>query len=116
VQLLAVDNDPQALTATADNAGRNSIAPQRLDIALPENVRSRDWQGRADLVVANILAGPLADLSGELCSFLASGGQLVLAGLLDTQADALIEHYAPRIELSILQQQAEWVCLAGKLP
>lgn len=115
-QLLAVDNDPQALSATADNAARNNIAAESLEIALPGRYEQQDWQGSANLVLANILAGPLATLAPELCDFLAPGGQLVLAGLLDTQADELIRHYAPRISLSVLQQQAEWVCLGGRLP
>lgn len=114
-QLLAVDNDPQALTATADNAARNDIDPKQLQIALPGSYEPQAWQGSSNFVLANILAGPLAALSQELCDFLAPGGQLVLAGLLDTQAEDLIAHYAPRIELSILHQQAEWVCLGGRL-
>ncbi|MFT4767931.1 MAG: ribosomal protein L11 methyltransferase [Glaciecola sp.] len=114
-QLLAVDNDPQALTATADNAARNSIDPDSLQITPPGNYELNDWQGSANLVLANILAGPLVALSQELCDFLAPGGQLVLAGLLDTQAEELIAHYAPRLELSVLEQQAEWVCLGGRL-
>ncbi|EED30605.1 ribosomal protein L11 methyltransferase [gamma proteobacterium NOR5-3] len=114
-QLLAVDNDPQALTATADNAARNDINPRSLQIALPGHYEAAHWQGSTNLVLANILAGPLAALSQELCDFLAPGGQLVLAGLLDTQAEELIAHYAPRLELSVLQQQAEWVCLGGRL-
>ncbi|WP_439100580.1 50S ribosomal protein L11 methyltransferase [Congregibacter sp.] len=114
-QLLAVDNDPQALIATADNAQRNGIDHNQLTIALPGDFDRAHWQGVTDLVLANILAGPLAALSRELCDFLAPGGQLILAGLLDTQADALIEHYSPRLKLSVLQQQAEWVCLGGTL-
>lgn len=113
--LLAVDNDPQALTATADNAGRNGIGAGQLEIALPGDFDKARWHGSTNLVLANILAGPLAELSDTLCNFLAPGGQLILAGLLDTQAEALIAHYAPRIELSIVRQQAEWVCLAGEL-
>ncbi|MFK8042328.1 50S ribosomal protein L11 methyltransferase [Congregibacter sp.] len=115
VELLAVDNDPQALVATADNANRNGVHADQLEIALPGNFASDEWQASTDLVLANILAGPLAALSDELCDFLAPGGQLVLAGLLDTQADALIKHYAPRLQLSVLHQQAEWVCLGGVL-
>lgn len=112
-RLLAVDNDPQALIATADNASRNGIDPQRVEIALPGAFQKQEWQGAANVVLANILAGPLADLAEELCGFLAPGGQLVLAGLLDTQAESLIAHYAPQISLTVLHQQAEWVCLGG---
>ncbi|MFK7830523.1 MAG: 50S ribosomal protein L11 methyltransferase [Congregibacter sp.] len=113
--LLAVDNDPQALQATAANATRNSIAETALELALP-NAYARDtWQHSADLVLANILAGPLATLSGVLCDLIAPGGRLILAGLLDTQAEALIAHYSPRIALTIHSQSDDWVCLAGTL-
>lgn len=113
IELLAVDNDPQALIATADNAARNGIDPHSLKIKLPGTYAKQDWQSSANVVLANILAGPLAELSQELCDFLAPGGQLILAGLLDTQAETLIEHYAPRMSLSVLYQQEDWVCLGG---
>jgi len=112
-QLLAVDNDPQALIATAANAARNDIDPHSLEIKLPGAYQNQDWRGSANLVLANILAGPLAELSEVLCDFLAPEGTLVLAGLLETQAEQLIAHYAPQINLSVLQQEAEWVCLGG---
>jgi ribosomal protein L11 methyltransferase len=112
-RLLAVDNDPQALNATADNAQRNGIDDTVLEIALPGRYKASSWEGQADLVLANILAGPLAALSDELCGFLRPGGELILAGLLESQADELIAHYAPRMTLRAINQQAEWVCLAG---
>jgi ribosomal protein L11 methyltransferase len=113
-QLLAVDNDPQALAATADNASRNGIDAATLDIALPGAYNASAWEREADLVLANILAGPLAALSSELCGFLKPGAELILAGLLDSQANALIDHYAPQLQLSAIDQQAEWVCLSGR--
>lgn len=115
VKLLAVDNDPQALIASADNASRNGIDPHSFEIALPGNYDAQSWRGSADLVLANILAGPLAALSGELCDFLVPGGDLILAGLLESQAEELIAHYAHRLQLRVLDQQAEWVCLGGVL-
>lgn len=113
-RLLAVDNDPQALSATADNAQRNGIEAAALEIALPGKYQASSWEAQADLVLANILAGPLAALSDELCGFLRPGGELILAGLLESQADELISHYAPRMALRAIKQQAEWVCLAGR--
>jgi ribosomal protein L11 methyltransferase len=113
-KLLAVDNDPQALSATADNAQRNGVGAAALEIALPGKYRAPVWEAQADLVLANILAGPLAALSDELCGFLKPGGELILAGLLESQADELIAHYAPRMTLHTINQQAEWVCLAGR--
>lgn len=112
-ELLCVDNDPQALQATADNAERNGIAADRLHICLPGQYAEQDWVGSSDLVLANILAGPLADLSEELCQFLKPGSQLIMAGLLESQVEDLIAAYATRLELAALSQREEWVCLAG---
>jgi len=114
IRLLAVDNDPQALTATALNAERNGIAPSTLTIAPPEGPEVPSWEGRADLVLANILAGPLERLAPTLADLLAPGGTLILAGLLDTQVPALIEAYAPYLRLEAIDQVAEWVCLQGR--
>jgi ribosomal protein L11 methyltransferase len=113
-RLLAIDNDPQALTATRANAERNGIARASLHIGPPDDPAVATWEGRGDLVLANILAGPLAALRDTLCDLLAPGGELVMAGLLDTQAAGLIETYAPRLILTVIDQQQEWVCLAGR--
>ena len=113
---LGVDNDPQALVASLDNAQRNGLAAQRLPVALPEDVVLAEWQHRAEVVIANILAGPLMQLSDTLLQFLRPGGTLLLSGLLQTQADELRQHYADRITLRIAAEKDGWVCLRGELP
>lgn len=113
-QLLAIDNDPQALTATADNAHRNGIDASRIEIVAPGDPAMTPWQGRANLVLANILAGPLVGLAADISAFLAPGGQLVLAGLLDSQSDTLVAAYAPWLDLTVLDRREEWVCLGGR--
>ena len=113
---LAVDNDPQALVATRDNAGRNGIAAASMEVVLPDAVDHHAWSGRASLVIANILAGPLMELADTLSAFLQPGGTLLLSGLLDTQAAALCEHYADRINLQVASEKDGWVCLRGSLP
>jgi len=113
---LGVDNDPQALMASLDNAQRNGLAAQRLPVALPEDVVLAEWQQRAEVVIANILAGPLMQLSDTLLRFLRPGGTLLLSGLLQTQADELRQHYADRITLRIAGEKDGWVCLRGELP
>ena len=115
-QVLAVDNDPQALVATRDNAQRNSIASSSLSVALPEDIKLSNHSGKAELVIANILAGPLASLSGTLLSLLKPGGCLLLSGLLENQARELCAHYAPEIEISISGEKDGWVCLRGQKP
>jgi len=111
---LAVDNDPQAIIATTQNAERNQVASEHLTVALPEDVTWAPFQGSADIVVANILAGPLEALAPQLKSLVKSGGRLILAGLLTNQAESLIDAYAPEIELTIEQEIEGWVLLGGK--
>lgn len=115
-ECLGVDNDPQALAASRENAARNNIADARLALALPGDVDPGAWSRRADLVIANILAGPLRDLSDTLLDFLRPGGTLLLSGLLQSQAAALCEHYGDRIQLAVAEASEGWVCLQGKLP
>jgi ribosomal protein L11 methyltransferase len=115
-RLLAVDNDPQALAASADNAQRNGVDSSTLHICQPGAYDASTWRARADVVIANILAGPLEELRDTLCDLLAPGGTLLLAGLLDTQMQALAAHYAPRIALAERGRRDEWVCLEGRLP
>lgn len=113
---LGVDNDPQALVASRDNAGRNDIPPSALQLALPGDIDRDAWSGRADVVIANILAGPLIELADTLLGFLKPGGTLMLSGLLDSQAPALCSHYADRIALQVAGEKDGWVCLRGKRP
>lgn len=112
---LGVDNDPQALVATRDNAGRNGIADDALVTALPGAAPVNAWQGKADLVVANILAGPLIELSDTLLALARPGATVLLSGLLRSQAEVTCAHYAGRIELHIAGEQDGWVCLRGTL-
>jgi ribosomal protein L11 methyltransferase len=110
---LGVDNDPQALVASQENALRNEIAPESLSVTLPQQVDQKLWAQRADVVIANILAGPLVELSNTLLDFLQPGGVLLLSGLLQTQTAALCDHYSDRIKLEIVAEKDDWVCLRG---
>lgn len=110
---LGVDNDPQALLASQENALRNDIAPENLPVALPQQVNQKLWTQRADVVIANILAGPLVELSNTLLNFLQPEGVLLLSGLLQNQAAALCDHYADRISLEVVAEKDDWVCLRG---
>ncbi|MEM9256686.1 MAG: 50S ribosomal protein L11 methyltransferase [Pseudomonadota bacterium] len=110
---LAVDNDPQALVATRDNALRNGIDDDRLLTVLPGAQALGDWTDRADVLVANILAGPLLSLTETLCSLVRPGATVLLSGLLSEQADALITHYSTVIDLRVVDERENWVCLKG---
>jgi ribosomal protein L11 methyltransferase len=110
------DIDPQALIATTDNAQANDV-DQRIDSfveATDLSARLRQ-QGGAELVLANILSGPLCELAPQLTALLAPGGEIVLAGLLDEQAEDVIAAYAPEISLTRWRTLEGWSCLSGRL-
>jgi ribosomal protein L11 methyltransferase len=102
------DIDPQALIATRDNALANEVA-DRLEIAASDDA----LQPGADLVVANILAGPLVELAPRLAALCAPGGGLALAGLLDAQAEEVLAAYRPWFDIGIQARRDGWTCLAG---
>lgn len=92
-RLVAVDHDPQALLATADNAARNGLAG-RIETLTPEGFdRLEGDRGRFDVVLANILAGPLVNLAPGLLDALRPGGHLVLSGILPEQAESVVRAY-----------------------
>lgn len=112
---LGVDNDPQALVASRDNAARNSLAEESLSLSLPGSEVLAQWQQQADVVVANILAGPLMELSDTLLGLARPGATVLISGLLASQAESLCAHYAAQLQLSLAGQQDDWVCLQGVL-
>ncbi len=87
-RVICVDNDPQALEATADNASRNSVTD--LVQCLAAEVYS---EKSADFVLANILAGPLVELAPTLLESVRIGGMIVLSGILKEQAGMVIDAY-----------------------
>jgi ribosomal protein L11 methyltransferase len=106
-----VDIDPQAVTSARDNANRN-----RTDIAffLPDDFQGLRAGNRYDIVIANILAGPLQMMAPALADRIAPGGSLVLSGILERQAEEVIDSYAPFIQLSVWKEQEGWVALSGR--
>ena len=107
--VLAIDHDPQALLATADNAEKNGVA-ERLTIALPEEAPSC----KADIMLANILAGPLIELAPKLASMLHSGGEIVLSGILLEQVEQVGSAYSPHFNRLQKQPREDWVLLHGE--
>ena len=102
----AVDIDPAAVTATTHNALANGVG---LNVGLPDLA-----QGAYQLVIANILATPLKVLAPLLCGHLAPGAHLLLAGLLERQAEELAAVYAPWLALRVADQEDGWVLLSGR--
>lgn len=112
--VLGVDNDPQAILASAANAARNDVATTQFSAVLPDDALIEQWAGSAEWVIANILAGPLLALKPTLQGLLAPRGQLTLAGLLEKQVKEVIEAYAPEVLLAVVDQREEWVLLSGR--
>ena len=96
------------MIASHDNAQQNDVAA-RLDLVTTDAA----LRPGADLVVANILAGPLVELAPRLAGLCAPGGQLALAGLLEAQADEVLAAYRPWFDVAPWAQRDGWVCLAG---
>jgi len=104
----AYDIDPQALTATRDNAAANHVVEQvrvvESEDALPKG---------ADILLANILCGPLCDLAPRFADLTAPGGKIVLAGLLEAQADEVTRAHTPWFDISPFATRDGWTALTG---
>lgn len=101
----AVDIDPAAVESTSANARANGVS---LNSGLPDLA-----QGQYPLVLANILATPLKLLAPILCGHVASGGNLVLAGILERQADELKQAYAPWLALEVSDAEDGWILMTA---
>jgi ribosomal protein L11 methyltransferase len=102
----AVDIDPGAVESTQANALANGVM---LHAGLPEAAR-----GEHALVLANILATPLKLLAPLLCGHVATGGDLVLAGILERQAEELTAAYAPWLTLSVADREDGWILMTAR--
>ena len=102
----AVDIDHDAVTAAQANALANQV---QLNLGMPDIA-----VGVYPLVVANILAAPLKVLAPLLCSHVAHGGTLLLAGLLERQTEEIQEAYKPHLKLEVADTQEGWVLMRGQ--
>jgi len=104
----AVDIDPQAITATQDNALKNSVQ-DKIRCYLPEQFSAFE----ANIVLANILAKPLIEMSTQISSLVSKDGDLVLSGILHEQAESVIAAYQPYVNMQPPVQQEDWIRLEG---
>ena len=107
VDIDAVDIDPAAVESTLLNAEANHVT---LNTGLPDKV-----SGHYQTVLANILATPLKVLAPLLCARVAAGGSLVLAGILERQADELKAAYAPYCQLTVSDSEDGWILMTATL-
>jgi ribosomal protein L11 methyltransferase len=102
----AVDIDPAAVQSSQDNARANGVT---LRCGLPDQAA-----GTYPLVLANILATPLKLLAPLLCGHLPPAGHLVLAGILERQAQELTAAYAPWVDLAVTDREDGWILMTGR--
>ncbi|MCB1691340.1 MAG: 50S ribosomal protein L11 methyltransferase [Pseudomonadales bacterium] len=107
-EVIAVDNDPQALAATRSNAERNGVL-ERLRIYSPEALRADP----ADVMVANILAQPLRDLASRLVDLTVPGGSIVLSGIMEAQVNWVRQAY-PAVAFDEPALSDGWARLSGR--
>lgn len=122
-RVIASDIDPVSIEVTAENAAINNVpigrGPGQCELAVAAGLDHRRLIVRApyDLIIANILAGPLIALASDLAGALAPGGRLILAGLLDRQAAAVTRAYARRgLRLTDRVDRGEWPTLVLRKP
>jgi ribosomal protein L11 methyltransferase len=106
----AVDNDPQALLSTQNNAKNNGLIAKNILTLLPYELNS----AKVDLILANILADPLITLAPTFAELVTEGGIIVLSGFLENQVDAVFEAYKPWFKLLETKSIDGWVRLSAE--
>lgn len=108
-QVIAVDIDAQALTACHSNMEVNGINSEQIQVMLPEALD----ESTVDLLIANILAGPLLRLAPRFAELVEPGGQILLSGILKTQLEDIQLAYQPYFNLDPASLREDWVCISG---
>jgi ribosomal protein L11 methyltransferase len=109
-RVLAVDIDEQAITACKSNMEVNSVTPEQISVGQPGMIK----ETKTDLLMANILAGPLVDLAARFAELVVPGGKIVLSGILTSQLHDIQSAYDSFFELDPMQQRDEWACISGQ--
>jgi ribosomal protein L11 methyltransferase len=107
-RVIGIDIDPQALLASEQNALNNSVA-DKLSLFLPDH----QPEFEADIVMANVLAGPLKELSKVISNFCKTGGRLVMSGVLTEQVDEVMASYASHFNFEAVRSEGDWALLVG---
>ena len=112
--IFAVDNDAVSVRTAIENRRKNQISPMKMRALVSEGFAARDVSrnGPYDVILANILAGPLRRMAADLTANLAPGGTLILSGLLRSQARQIIgDYHARQMVLHQRLDQGDWCCL-----
>lgn len=109
-KVYAVDIDEQALIATKANAENNRVNLTQLSISYPDDISQK-----ADLVMANILAGPLLELKQRFKTLIKPNGLLVMSGILQEQISTVVEHYSDDFVIQEQKLQDDWGLIIAKL-
>jgi ribosomal protein L11 methyltransferase len=108
-QVFAIDIDPQAVDASLENARRNDIDLDIMRISLPSKLDIEN----VDLLIANILSGPLIKLTPKFANMIKPGGKILLSGILKTQLDDIKCAYQSYFDLDLESIREDWVRVTG---
>lgn len=108
--VVAVDIDAQALSACAANVRVNAIESDQIQVSLPGTMD----RSPVELLIANILAGPLIELAPRFAELVKAGGQILLSGVLKSQLEDIQLAYQPFFRLEPAQSREDWAAISGK--
>lgn len=108
-QVRGTDIDIQALQASRENARRNQISEQQFPLYLPDAMPNTP----ADVLVANILAGPLVELAPQLTQLVKPGGRIALSGILADQTEEVVAAYRDAFDLDPVADKEDWIRITG---
>jgi ribosomal protein L11 methyltransferase len=106
---VGIDIDPQAITASIENTQTNQIAENQFKAYLPDDAPTQTY----DLVMANILKGPLIELCDLICGQINKGGQLILSGLLEAQVSEIVKNYEKHLKIENIETKEGWALVYG---
>ncbi len=108
--VVGIDIDPQALISSRNNAQRNGIEAQRFPVYFPDKCPEDAY----DVVLANILAGPLVDLAATLSDLVRPGGKICLSGILANQRGLVESAYKDNFKICEINEHEGWLCISGE--
>ncbi len=108
-KILATDIDKQALIATRDNMQKNHIADNAIETCFPDALN----KDPVDLLIANILSGPLVELATTFSQLCKTSGTIVLSGILEEQTNSIKEAYNEYFDNIMVAQKENWIRITG---